>query len=183
MWYCTYRMQTQPLLGGDARRLVVSGSDRYVTVGRCLAMNRRRRMWLLYRRRWRLLLRYARRQHMGQGRITVGVGEHVAGVTGRKVVVDCSQDTAVIEICAQIQHCSCNKNTHAHPSNGPFSGTAQVSRYQEGKTNLDFSEARDSEWQWHQLSHMQVCTLLQTDNYASTPPHHATKRSQLCNGY
>jgi len=30
-----------------------------------------------------------------------------------------------------------------------------VCRYQKGKTNLDFSEARDSEWQWHQLGHMQ----------------------------
>jgi len=44
------------------------------------------------------------------------------------------------------------------------------SRYQKGKTNLDFTEARDSEWQWHQLGHVQVCTLLQTDNHASTPP-------------
>jgi len=44
-----------------------------------------------------------------------------------------------------------------------------VSRYQKGKTNLDFTEARDSEWQWHQLGHMHVCTLLQTDNHASTP--------------
>jgi len=43
-----------------------------------------------------------------------------------------------------------------------------VSRYQKGKTNLDFTEARDSEWQWHQLGHMQVCTALQTDNHAST---------------
>jgi len=45
-----------------------------------------------------------------------------------------------------------------------------VSRYQKGKTNLDFTEARDSEWQWHQLGRMQVCTSLQTDNQASTPP-------------
>jgi len=29
-----------------------------------------------------------------------------------------------------------------------------------GKANLDFTEARDSEWQWHQLGHMQVCTSL-----------------------
>ena len=35
---------------------------------------------------------------------------------------------------------------------------------------LDFTEARDNEWQWHQLGRMQVCTLLQTDNHASTPP-------------
>jgi len=45
-----------------------------------------------------------------------------------------------------------------------------VSRYQKGKTNLDFTEARDSEWQWHQLDHVQVCTSLQRDNHASTPP-------------
>ena len=57
-----------------------------------------------------------------------------------------------------------------HPCNGPFSRTTQVSRYQKGKTNLDFTVARDSEWQWHQLGHMQDCTLLQTDNHASTPP-------------
>ena len=34
--------------------------------------------------------------------------------------------------------------------------------------NLDFTGARDSEWQWHQLGHMQVCTSLPTDNHAST---------------
>ena len=45
-----------------------------------------------------------------------------------------------------------------------------MSQYQKGKTNLGFTKARDSEWQWHQLGRMQVCTLLQTDNYASTPP-------------
>ena len=59
--------------------------------------------------------------------------------------------------------------SNTHPFNGPFSGTTQVSRYQKGKTNLDFTEARDSEWQWHQLGHMQVCTSLKTDNHASTP--------------
>ena len=61
-------------------------------------------------------------------------------------------------------------HTHTHPFNGSFSGTTQVSRYQKGKTNLDFTEARGSKWQWHQLGHMHVCTSLQTDNHASTPP-------------
>jgi len=55
-------------------------------------------------------------------------------------------------------------HTHTHTFNGPFSGTTRVSRYQKGKTNLDFTGARDSEWQWHQLGCMQVCTSLQTDN-------------------
>ena len=57
-----------------------------------------------------------------------------------------------------------------HTFNGPLSGTTRVSRYQKGKTKLDFTEARDSEWQWHQLGHMQVCTSLQTDNHAITRP-------------
>jgi len=49
---------------------------------------------------------------------------------------------------------------HTHPFNSPF--------FQKGKTNQHFTEARDSEWQWHQLGHMQVCTSLLT--HASTPP-------------
>ena len=69
-----------------------------------------------------------------------------------------------------VRYCSCiDTHTHTHPFNGPFSGTTQVIRYQKGKPNLDFTEGRDSEWQWHQLGCMQVCTLLQTDNHTSTP--------------
>jgi len=64
----------------------------------------------------------------------------------------------------------CKSVTHTHPFNGPLPGTTRVSRYQKDKINLDFTEARDSEWQWHQLGHMQVCTLLQADNHTSTPP-------------
>ena len=47
-----------------------------------------------------------------------------------------------------------------------LSGTARVHEaVSEGKTNLDFrpTEARDNEWQWHQLRHMQICTSPQTD--------------------
>jgi len=65
------------------------------------------------------------------------------------------------------QHQNYPQNTHLF--NGPFSWTTQVSRYQKGKPNLDFTEARDSEWQWHQLGHMQVCISLQADSHASTP--------------
>ena len=61
-------------------------------------------------------------------------------------------------------------NSHTYPFKGPLSRTTRVNRYQKGKINLDFTEARDSEWQWHQLGHMQVCTSLQTDNHASTSP-------------
>ena len=64
----------------------------------------------------------------------------------------------------------CCTLSDGHTFNGLFFRTIQVSQYQKGKTNLDFTEARDSEWQWHQLDHMQVCTSLQTDNHASNPP-------------
>ena len=70
-------------------------------------------------------------------------------------------------------------HTHTHPFNGHFSGTTQVSRYQKGKTNLDFTEARDSEWQWHQLGHMQVCSSLQTDNHASISPLEALNKKPV----
>jgi len=51
-----------------------------------------------------------------------------------------------------------------------------VSQYQKGKTNLDFTEARDSEWQWHQLGHMQVCISLQLHKR----PVHSTQCQQVC---
>jgi len=60
--------------------------------------------------------------------------------------------------------------THTQLFNGPLSGTTRVSWLQKGKTSLDFIEAGNSESQWHQLGHMQVCTLPQTDNHARTPP-------------
>jgi len=60
--------------------------------------------------------------------------------------------------------------THTHTHNGPLSQTTRVSQNQKGKTNRDFTEASDSEWQWHQLGRIQVCTALQTDSHTSTPP-------------
>jgi len=54
-----------------------------------------------------------------------------------------------------------------------LSGTTWVSWYRKGKTktSLDFLDfLSDSEWQWYQLGHVQICTSLQTDNHASTQP-------------
>ena len=73
-------------------------------------------------------------------------------------------------LCSVTQCCEVIKtHTHTHTFNSPLSGTTRVGPYQKGKNYLDFTEARESEWQWHQLGHMQVCTLLQTDNHAT--PH------------
>ena len=62
-------------------------------------------------------------------------------------------------------------NTHTHPFNGPFSRTTWVGRYQKCKTNLDFTEARDSEWRWHQLG---ICKSAPRFRQITTPaPHHS----------
>jgi len=44
--------------------------------------------------------------------------------------------------CNSMQH-YIYTHTRTPPFNGPFSGTTRVSRYQKGKTNLDFTEARE----------------------------------------
>jgi len=77
--------------------------------------------------------------------------------------------THILCVCLLVTNLSYAK-THTYPFNGPFSGTTRVGWYQKGETNVDFTEARDSEWKWYQLSHMQICTSLQTDNHASTSP-------------
>jgi len=53
-----------------------------------------------------------------------------------------------------------------------------VSQYQKGKTNVHFTEATDSEWQWHQLGSVQVCTSLQlqTDKHANPTTQFFTGR-------
>jgi len=62
-------------------------------------------------------------------------------------------------------------HSHTHPFNGPFSRSAWVGRYQKGKTNLDCTEARDSEWQWHQLG---ICKSAPHCRQITMPaPHHS----------
>jgi len=43
-------------------------------------------------------------------------------------------------------------------------------RVPEKSNQSGFTGARDNEWQWHQLGHMQICTSPHTDNHVSTPP-------------
>jgi len=47
----------------------------------------------------------------------------------------------------------------------------QNGKNQEGKNQSGFTGARDSEWQWHLLGHMQVCTSSQI----TTPTSHHSK--------
>ena len=60
--------------------------------------------------------------------------------------------------------------THTQPFNGPLSGTTRVSRYQKSKTNLDFTQARDSKWQWHQLAICKSAPHSRQTTTLATPP-------------
>jgi len=52
---------------------------------------------------------------------------------------------------------------------GVVSGQPWVSQYQKGKPFSILLQQETTGWQWHQLDDMQIiCTLLQTDNHAST---------------
>jgi len=52
-----------------------------------------------------------------------------------------------------------------------LSRITRVSQHQKGKPFWILLEQKMMGRQWHQLDHMQViCTLLQTDNHASTSP-------------
>ena len=79
-----------------------------------------------------------------------------------------SKGNAAIQMLTDFQtYCIArlDTNTHTH-----IRLTALLSGpTHKGKANLDFTGARDSEWQWNPLGHMQVCTSHQSDNHASTP--------------
>ena len=47
-----------------------------------------------------------------------------------------------------------------------WAGTRKVKT----KNQSGFSGARDSGWRWHQLGHLQICTLSQTDKFTRIPP-------------
>ena len=67
----------------------------------------------------------------------------------------------VSALCPSSPHATCQRN---HACELRF----YIQLNSMSKTTLDFTGARDSEWQWHQLGHMQICTSLQTDNHTST---------------
>jgi len=61
--------------------------------------------------------------------------------------------------------CTHNRLTALFPGLPGWASTRKV------KTNLDFTEARDSEWQWHQLG---ICKSAPHSRQITTPaPHHS----------
>ena len=61
-------------------------------------------------------------------------------------------------------------NTHTQPFNGSLSGTTWLSRYQKGKTNLDFTEARE----WVAVASAGPYASLHCASETTTPaPHHS----------
>ena len=90
---------------------------------------------------------------------------------------NCSLTLRNKQICYVTTKSNMHTHTHTHPFNGPLSETTQVSRYQKGKTNLDFTGARDSEWQWHQLG---MCKSAPRSRQITMPePHHSVFTSRM----
>ena len=58
---------------------------------------------------------------------------------------------------------------HTHPFNSPLSGSTRVSQYQKGKTDLDFTGARDSGISWA------ICKSASRSRQITTPaPHYSS---------
>ena len=90
---------------------------------------------------------------------------------GSSIVASAKQRSVSRPEQSKHTHIHTNATQHTHPFNRPLSRTTRESQYQKGKTNLDFTEATDSEWQWHQLGRMQICTC---SRQITTPaPHHS----------
>ena len=62
---------------------------------------------------------------------------------------------------------------YTHLFNDPLSAITRVGWYQKGKTTYDFTEVKDSEWQWHQLGICKFCTSSPRSRQITMPvPHH-----------
>ena len=59
---------------------------------------------------------------------------------------------------------------YIHPFNGPLSRTIPAWASTRKVKPIWILLKQETVSGWHQLGHMQVCTLLQTNNHASTPP-------------
>jgi len=68
--------------------------------------------------------------------------------------------------------CCTHTHTHTHTRlTAPFPGLPRWAGTRKVKLIwILLKQETVSEWQWHELGHIQVCTSLQTDNHASTPP-------------
>ena len=105
--------------------------------------------------------------------VCYGDGEVRSIAHSQEVVGVCGDTIGRISESRLPLQCEDKFTVHTHTLNllmALFPGLPGCDGTRKVKTSRDFAEARDSEWQWHQLGHMQVCTSLQTDNHASTPP-------------
>jgi len=97
---------------------------------------------------------------------------------GDMLIVDGDADAAMEHTHAPMHarmHACMHTRTHAHTHNHFMALLDFVWDYldepaPEMLNQSGFTAARDSEWQWHQLGHMQICTLIQRHNHASIPP-------------
>jgi len=80
----------------------------------------------------------------------------------------CTRSANVLYASGLPSH-SNSKSTHTHLM-ALCLGLPRWAGTRKEKPNLDFTAARYSEWQWHQLGHKLVSTSVKTDNHPNTPP-------------
>jgi len=80
-----------------------------------------------------------------------GIGRTICNCSSLQT--DNHASTSSLNFCRLDARPNAQPRTHTHTFNDPLSGNTRVSRYLKGKTNLDFTEARDSEWQRMQVNH------------------------------
>jgi len=71
-------------------------------------------------------------------------------------------------------HACMHAHTHTHTHTSvlwPSGLWLWLPGWADTRTNLDFTEARDREWQRHQLGHSQICTSPQTNRLTMPAPH------------
>ena len=92
-------------------------------------------------------------------------------LTFKQIITYSLQKFSIQKHTATVTKKACT-HTHTHTFNGPFSGTTRVSRYQKGKTNLDFTEARDSEWQTGSGISLAICKSASQSRQITMPVPH-----------
>jgi len=92
---------------------------------------------------------------------------HSKGLSSAIAVTNQLAATVHIQQLYFYDHTYTHAHTHTHPFYGPLDC---VQDYLGEPVPEPIWILLKQEWQPYQLGHMQICTLTQTDNHASTPP-------------
>jgi len=96
----------------------------------------------------------------------------------------CNKSQARMHACTHActhAHTHACTHTHTQPFYGPLGFCLGLPRWAGTKkvSQSGFTGASDSEWQWHQLGHTQICTFIQTQLHKHPATQFFTGRMPL----